>query len=69
MEFLSGIDLMNQRAYHQSVSARHRCIRESIKEIQALRIPIIPSDKTKRLVALDKTRYMAMVKQSLNPED
>ena len=41
----------------------------TLREIRTLGVPVLPSDTTKRLVALDRNSYSTMLRDALNPED
>ena len=40
-----------------------------LNEIKTLKTPILPSDKTKRLIAMETTDYELMLQNSLNKDD
>jgi hypothetical protein len=70
-ELLCGVHRITQSAYRKpsSVAAADNQIHSAIKGIQSLGIPVMPSDKTKRLVALEPNNYAVMLANALNPDD
>jgi hypothetical protein len=71
MEFINSVIRVNNAAYTiQTQSEKsHKKILNLLKEIKTLKTPILPSDKTKRLIAMETTDYELMLKNSLNKDD
>ena len=70
-EFISGIHCITEAAHNLPISTARKWnnVHKTFKEIRAKNTVIVPSDKTKRLVALDQTSYKRLVEQALNNDD
>lgn len=70
-EFFSGINRITIDSVPAANNNTNRSISRIINSIQkkAKLAPIMPSDKTKRLVALDNQQYNNMLCTALNPQD
>jgi hypothetical protein len=67
-EFLCSVNRITQQASKPNSRSEKQTIR-LIKEIRNKGIPIMPSDKTKRLIALNQEDYQNMLKEALNEDD
>jgi len=70
-EFLSSCTRLNSTYRKQTYDVKDRQIINTIKSIKrkAAEFPIVPSDKTKRLIAMNSNSYQVLLKKSLNPAD
>ena len=70
-EFLSGTHRITNCAFNRP-SIKHcesRHIQQTIKSIKEKSIPIMPTDKTKRLISLDADNYAGLLNAALNTDD
>jgi len=71
VEFLSGTVRICQQSTNDLQSQQNKNIASAVKNIKkkAIDAPILPTDKTKRLMALDKPTYDNLLCSALNSED